>query len=55
MWIKPGGECDGTSNSSAARYDFHCGQSDALQPAPQAGTWFDAYFQMLVKNANPAL
>jgi len=24
MWIKPGGECDGTSNSSAPRYDFWC-------------------------------
>ncbi|KAI9286527.1 1, 4-beta cellobiohydrolase [Umbelopsis sp. AD052] len=55
MWVKPGGEGDGTSNSTAPRYDFHCGQSDALQPAPQAGTWFNAYFQMLVKNANPSL
>ncbi|OZJ02950.1 hypothetical protein BZG36_04615 [Bifiguratus adelaidae] len=55
LWVKPGGESDGTSNSSAARYDFHCGQSDAAQPAPEAGTWFDAYFQALVKNANPSL
>ncbi|TGO60588.1 hypothetical protein BCON_0034g00240 [Botryotinia convoluta] len=36
VWIKPGGEADGTSNSSAARYDFHCGLADALQPAPEA-------------------
>jgi cellulose 1,4-beta-cellobiosidase len=55
VWIKPGGECDGTSNTTAARYDFHCGQADALQPAPEAGSWFDAYFQMLVQNANPSL
>ncbi|GAB5588479.1 hypothetical protein Unana1_03379 [Umbelopsis nana] len=55
VWIKPGGECDGTSNTTAARYDYHCGQADALQPAPEAGTWFDAYFQMLVQNANPSL
>lgn len=54
VWIKPGGECDGTSNSSAVRYDAHCGYSDALQPAPEAGQWFQAYFQQLLQNANPA-
>ena len=53
LWIKPGGECDGTSNSSSPRYDYHCGLSDALQPAPEAGTWFQAYFEQLVDNANP--
>jgi cellulose 1,4-beta-cellobiosidase len=55
VWVKPGGECDGTSNTSAARYDAHCGLSDAAQPAPEAGTWFQAYFQTLVQNANPSL
>lgn len=54
VWIKPGGECDGTSDSSAARYDYHCALADALQPAPQAGTWFQAYFQQLLTNANPS-
>ncbi|GES64607.1 cellobiohydrolase [Aspergillus terreus] len=54
VWVKPGGESDGTSDSSAARYDAHCGYSDALQPAPEAGTWFQAYFEQLLKNANPA-
>jgi len=54
VWVKPGGECDGTSNSSAPRYDAHCGLSDALQPAPQAGTWFEAYFEQLLTNANPS-
>lgn len=54
VWIKPGGECDGTSNTSAARYDAHCGMSDALQPAPEAGTWFQAYFAQLLQNANPS-
>lgn len=54
VWIKPGGECDGTSDTSAARYDFHCGLSDALQPAPEAGTWFQAYFEQLLTNANPS-
>ena len=54
LWIKPGGESDGTSNATAARYDPHCGLSDALQPAPEAGTWFQAYFQQLLVNANPS-
>ncbi|KAI1110561.1 1, 4-beta cellobiohydrolase [Nemania sp. NC0429] len=53
VWIKPGGECDGTSNTSAARYDYHCGAASALQPAPEAGSWFQAYFEQLYKNANP--
>ncbi|KAI6085203.1 carbohydrate-binding module family 1 [Hypoxylon rubiginosum] len=53
VWVKPGGECDGTSNTTATRYDFHCGLSDALQPAPEAGSWFEAYFEQLYKNANP--
>jgi cellulose 1,4-beta-cellobiosidase len=44
VWVKPGGESDGTSDSSAARYDAHCGYSDALQPAPEAGTWFQVSF-----------
>jgi cellulose 1,4-beta-cellobiosidase len=54
VWIKPGGECDGTSNTTAPRYDAHCGLSDALQPSPQAGTWFEAYFEQLLENANPS-
>ncbi|KAI1805037.1 carbohydrate-binding module family 1 [Daldinia bambusicola] len=53
VWVKPGGECDGTSDQSATRYDYHCGLSDALQPAPEAGSWFEAYFEQLYKNANP--
>ena len=54
VWAKPGGECDGTSNTSSPRYDYHCGLSDALQPAPEAGTWFQAYFVQLLTNANPS-
>ncbi|KIP12323.1 glycoside hydrolase family 6 protein [Phlebiopsis gigantea 11061_1 CR5-6] len=55
VWVKPGGECDGTSNSSSPRYDSTCSLSDALQPAPEAGTWFQAYFETLVSAANPPL
>ncbi|KAI0345296.1 cellobiohydrolase II [Trametopsis cervina] len=55
VWIKPGGECDGTSNSSSPRYDSTCSLSDAAQPAPEAGTWFQDYFSTLVSRANPPL
>ncbi|KAL5118535.1 hypothetical protein ACEQ8H_003550 [Pleosporales sp. CAS-2024a] len=54
VWVKPGGECDGTSDTSAVRYDAHCGLADALKPAPEAGSWFQAYFVQLLTNANPA-
>lgn len=47
VWVKPGGESDGTSDSSSARYDAHCGYSDALQPAPEAGTWFQVWLTLL--------
>lgn len=40
VWVKPGGESDDTSDTTSSRYDAHCGYSDALQPAPEAGTWF---------------
>jgi len=54
VWIKPGGEADGTSDTTAARYDHNCGLADALKPAPEAGTWFQAYFVQLLQNANPS-
>jgi len=53
VWVKPGGESDGTSDTSAARYDHHCGNADSLKPAPEAGQWFQAYFVQLLENANP--
>ncbi|KAG6898277.1 Beta-glucosidase cel3A [Termitomyces sp. T32_za158] len=55
VWAKPGGECDGTSNTSSPRYDAHCGLADSATNAPEAGTWFQSYFESLVQNANPAL
>ncbi|KAH7080146.1 1, 4-beta cellobiohydrolase [Paraphoma chrysanthemicola] len=54
VWVKPGGEGDGTSDTSAVRYDAKCGSPDALKPAPEAGSWFQAYFTQLLVNANPA-
>ncbi|KAF2866512.1 cellobiohydrolase-like protein II precursor [Massariosphaeria phaeospora] len=55
VWVKPGGESDGTSDTSADRFDSFCGYEDAYQPAPEAGQWNQAYFEDLVKNAKPAL
>jgi cellulose 1,4-beta-cellobiosidase len=54
VWVKPGGESDGTSDTTAARYDSFCGLADAFKPSPQAGQWNEAYFEMLLKNAIPA-
>lgn len=53
VWVKPGGESDGTSDTSATRYDSFCGKEDAFKPSPEAGTWNQAYFEQLLKNANP--
>nr|AAL15037.1 cellobiohydrolase II [Lentinus sajor-caju]AAL15038.1 cellobiohydrolase II [Lentinus sajor-caju] len=61
VWVKPGGESDGTSDTSAVRYDGHCGLASAKKPAPEAmasvysHSSFQAYFEMLVANAVPAL
>jgi len=55
VWVKPGGESDGTSDTSADRYDSFCGKSESFKPSPEAGQWNQAYFEMLVRNASPAL
>ncbi|KAI1826518.1 1, 4-beta cellobiohydrolase [Xylaria intraflava] len=54
VWGKPGGESDGTSDSTATRYDSFCGLADAFKPSPEAGEWNQAYFEMMLQNANPA-
>ncbi|KAL8414631.1 hypothetical protein RB594_005733 [Gaeumannomyces avenae] len=54
VWVKPGGESDGTSDTSANRYDSFCGMSDAYKPSPEAGQWNQEYFEMLIQNAKPA-
>lgn len=55
VWVKPGGESDGTSDDTAERFDENCQSPDAKVPAPEAGHWFNEFVKMLVKNANPAL
>ncbi|KAG4091709.1 glycoside hydrolase family 6 protein [Neocallimastix lanati (nom. inval.)] len=54
-WIKPLGESDGTSDTSAARFDGYCGHETAMKPAPEAGQWFQKHFEQGLKNANPPL
>lgn len=51
VWVKPGGESDGTSDSSATRYDSFCGSASSFIPSPEAGSWHQAYFEMLLTNA----
>ncbi|OUM62460.1 glycoside hydrolase family 6 protein [Piromyces sp. E2] len=54
-WVKPIGESDGTSDTSAVRYDGYCGHATAMKPAPEAGQWFQKFFEEGLKNANPPL
>ncbi|KAH6902259.1 cellobiohydrolaseII [Coprinopsis sp. MPI-PUGE-AT-0042] len=53
VWVKPGGESDGTSDRSAVRFDENCQSPVAHTPAPEAGAWFNEFVVNLVKNANP--
>lgn len=53
VWVKPAGESDGTSDTSADRFDEFCGYEDAYQPSPEAGFWNQAYFEETLANANP--
>ncbi|KAI1803002.1 glycoside hydrolase family 6 protein [Daldinia bambusicola] len=55
VWVKHPGESDGTSNSSEPGYDEFCGKDDAVKPSPGSGLWHQAYFEMLVRNADPSL
>lgn len=55
VWVKPGGESDGTSDVNAARFDENCRSVDAFVPAPEAGGWHDEFVMDLVRNADPAL
>jgi cellulose 1,4-beta-cellobiosidase len=49
--LKPRGESDGNSNSSAPHYNFIWSLSDAMLPCPQAGTWF--HVCILIKCSMP--
>ena len=55
FWVKPPGESDGTSDTSAARFDKNCRSADAIVEAPEAGQWFPEHLLMMMKAANPPL
>ena len=64
VFIKPPGDSDGTSDSTAntpnaegKRFDMKCGSTivDSLPNAPHAGQWFHDQFMMLLRNAHPVL
>lgn len=55
VWVKPGGESDGTSDETAVRFDENCRSEVAHVPAPEAGQWFNDFVVNLVKNADPPL
>ncbi|TFK21513.1 cellobiohydrolase [Coprinopsis marcescibilis] len=55
VWVKPGGESDGTSDETATRFDTMCRSPVAHVPAPEAGHWFNDYVVSLVKNADPPI
>ncbi|MGW0565619.1 fibronectin type III domain-containing protein [Streptomyces sp. NPDC003016] len=70
LWVKPPGESDGASkdipNDEGKRQDPMCdpaytapaagnSKTGALPDAPLAGHWFHHQFEMLVKNAYPAV
>ncbi|MET9514409.1 glycoside hydrolase family 6 protein [Streptomyces sp. NPDC002994] len=70
LWVKPPGESDGASedipNDEGKRPDPMCnpsytapgagnGKTGALPDAPLAGHWFHNQFEMLVRNAYPAV
>ncbi|KAF9467387.1 putative cellulose 1,4-beta-cellobiosidase II precursor [Collybia nuda] len=54
VWVKPGGDSDGTSDTTAERFDEACGSSTSIIPSPEAGAWNQLAFISLVKQANPA-
>ncbi|KAJ1303749.1 hypothetical protein OPQ81_008173 [Rhizoctonia solani] len=54
VWVKPGGESDGTTDTSSSRYDTACVSSTSYIPSPEAGDWNPAMFRLLVEQANPA-
>lgn len=53
VWVKPGGESDGTSDPTSPRFDKSCSGPTSKVPAPVG--WFNAYAVDLIKNANPQI
>ncbi|KAG8716720.1 hypothetical protein FRC09_015323 [Ceratobasidium sp. 395] len=54
VWVKPGGESDGTSDTASPRYDTACTSATSYIPSPEAGNWHSDIFGLLIEQANPA-
>jgi hypothetical protein len=39
VWVKPGGESDGTTDTSSSRFDTACTSPASYVPSPEAGDW----------------
>ncbi|KAB5590266.1 hypothetical protein CTheo_6292 [Ceratobasidium theobromae] len=53
VWVKPGGESDGTTNTTSPRYDARCTSETSYIPSPEAGEWNSGTFELLIEQANP--
>ncbi|CAE6475217.1 unnamed protein product [Rhizoctonia solani] len=54
VWVKPGGESDGTTDTSSPRYDAACTSPASYVPSPEAGDWHPEMFRLLIEQANPS-
>ncbi|KAI8629710.1 glycoside hydrolase family 6 protein [Xylariaceae sp. FL1651] len=61
IWVKHPGESDGDRNGDGdeagevVNVADECRAKSAVTPAPARDAWFQEYFEMLVRNAHPAL
>ncbi|CAE6456391.1 unnamed protein product [Rhizoctonia solani] len=53
VWVKPGGESDGTTDTSSSRFDTACTSPASYVPSPEAGDWHPEMFRLLIEQANP--
>ncbi|CAE6383720.1 unnamed protein product [Rhizoctonia solani] len=53
VWVKPGGESDGTSDTASPRYDTACTSATSYIPSPEAGNWHSDIFALLIEQAEP--
>ncbi|KAI8955023.1 glycoside hydrolase family 6 protein [Xylaria longipes] len=54
VWVKRPGESDGVSSERGGD-ETGCAAKTAVRPAPERDVWFQGFFEMLVRNADPKL
>ncbi|KAI1357551.1 glycoside hydrolase family 6 protein [Xylaria arbuscula] len=54
VWVKRPGESDGVSSERGGD-PVDCAALSAVRPAPERDVWFQGFFEMLVRNADPEL